>query len=120
MPARAGFPAGYGEQMTGTPNQIELAEQIKPCVNAEFDRVAEAFRTVAQKQAGQDRVDTLAIIQILEEKRAEVLGMDKAGYFICTWGELKDQVRQMISQDARYRAIKANRTTHRDAVGAKF
>lgn len=106
--------------MTGTPNQIELAEQIKSAVNAEFDRVAEAFRTVAQKQDGQDRMDTLAIIQILEEKRTEVLGMDQAGYFIHTWRELKDQVRQMINQDASYRAIKANRTTHRDAVRAKF
>ena len=106
--------------MTGTPNQIELAEQIKSCIKVEFDRVAEAFRTVAQTQAGQDRVDTLAIIQILEEKRTEVLGMDQAGYFIRDWRELKDQVRQMIGQDVRYRAIQANRTTHRDAVGGKF
>ena len=106
--------------MTGTPSQIELAEQIKSGVNAEFDRVAEAFRTVAQRQNGQDRMDTLAIIQILEEKRTEVLGMDQAGYFICTWRELKDQVRQMINQDAGYRAIKANRTSHRDTVRAKL
>jgi hypothetical protein len=105
--------------MTGTPNQIELAEQIKSCVNAEFDRVAQAFRTVAQKQTGQDRMNTLAIIQILEEKRTEVLGTDQAGYYIRNWRELKDQVRQMISQDVRYRAIKADRTTHRDAVGVE-
>ena len=78
--------------MTGTPSQIELAEQIKPRVNAEFDRVAEAFRTVACKQAAQDRKDTCAIIQILEEKRAEVMAIEHAGYFIRTWRELNDQV----------------------------
>lgn len=95
--------------MTGTPSQIELAEQIRPCVNAEFDRVAEAFRTVARKQSAQDRNDTCAIIQILEEKRAEVMAIEHAGYFIRTWRELNDQVRQMIGQDVRYRAIQANR-----------
>lgn len=96
--------------MTGTPSQIELAEQIKPRVNAEFDRVAEAFRTVACQQAAQDRMDTCAIIQILEEKRAEVMAIEHAGYFIRTWRELNDQVRQMIGQDVRYRAIQVNRT----------
>jgi hypothetical protein len=102
--------------MIGTPSQIELAEQIKSCVNAEFDRVAEAFRVVARKQAGQDHIDTLAIIQILQEKQAEVMAIDQAGYFIRTWRELTDQVRQMIGQDARYRAIRANRMTHRDEL----
>jgi predicted ABC-class ATPase len=95
--------------MTGTPNQIELAEQIKSCANAEFDRVAQAFLTVAQKQTGQDRLDTLAIIEILEEKRTEVMAIDEAGYFIRVWRELSDQVRQMIGQDARYRTIRDNR-----------
>ena len=31
--------------MTGTPSQIEWAEQIKRQVNAEFDRVANAFKS---------------------------------------------------------------------------
>ena len=97
--------------MTGTPTQIELAEQIKSSVNAEFDRVAAAFRGVAQKQAGQAHCDTCAIIRILQEKQAEVMAIDQAGYFIRTWGELKDQVRQMIGQDTRYSAIRENRMT---------
>ena len=100
--------------MMGTPNQIELAEQIKLSVNAEFDRVANAFHGVSQLQAGQDRIDTWAIIVILEEKRKEVMAIDQAGYFIRTWRELNDQVRQMIRQDARYGAIQANRTTYHD------
>ena len=103
--------------MTGTPSQIELAEQIKSSVNAEFDRVANAFHAIAQKQWGRKRVDTLALIRILEEKRAEVMMMEQGGYFICTWRELKDQVRQMIRQDDRYRAIRANRMTDRDTCG---
>jgi hypothetical protein len=77
--------------MTGTPNQIELAEQIKFSVNAEFDRIANAFHGVSRIQAGQHRMDTLAIIEILEEKRKEVMAVDQAGYFIRTWRELNDQ-----------------------------
>jgi hypothetical protein len=102
--------------MTGTPSQIELAEQIKSCANVEFDRVAKAFRAVAQSQTGQDRLDTLTIIQILEEKRTEVMANDQAGYFIRVWRELDDQVRQMIGQDARYRTIRANRESRREKL----
>jgi hypothetical protein len=39
-----------GEIMTGTPNQIELAEQIKAQVASEFDRVTNAFLGVARQQ----------------------------------------------------------------------
>jgi hypothetical protein len=60
-----------------------------------------------------ERLDTHAVIAILEEKRVEVMAKDQAGYFIRQWQELKDQVRQMISQDSRYQAIKANRVLRR-------
>jgi hypothetical protein len=94
--------------MTGTPGQIEWAEQIRLRVSAEFDRVAKAFKTVAGNQAEQARMETNAVIAILEEKRGEVMAKDRAGYFIRDWQELRDQVRQMIAQDPRYQAIKAN------------
>ncbi len=61
-------------------SQVEWAEQIKPRVGAEFDRVAEAFKVAATKQGEQDRMDTHAVIAILEEKRAEVMAQDRAGY----------------------------------------
>jgi hypothetical protein len=95
--------------MTGTPSQIEWAQQIKPRVNAEFDRVAKAFQAVARNQKDQARMDTWAVIAILEEKRLEVMAKDHAGYFIRDWQELKDQVRQMIAKDSRYQAIKTGR-----------
>ena len=95
--------------MTGTASQIEWAEQIRPRVNAEFDRVAKAFQAVANRQGGEDRTDTRAIIAILEEKRAEVMAKDQAGYFIRDWQELDGQVRRMITADARYQAILAGR-----------
>jgi hypothetical protein len=97
--------------MTGTVSQIEWAERIKPQVNAEFDRVAKALNGAAVHQQEQDRVDTRAIVAILEEKRAEVLAKDQAGYFIRHWQELKNQVRQLIAQDSRYQTIQAKRTT---------
>jgi predicted ABC-class ATPase len=96
-------------KMTGTPSQIEWAEQIKPRVNAEFDRVAKAFAAVAGNQGEQARADTEAVIAILEEKRAEVMARNHAGYFIRDWQELNDQVRRLIGQDSRYQAIKARR-----------
>ena len=103
--------------MTGTPNQIELAGQIRPLVDAEFSRVARAFSETAERQTGQDRLDTLTIIEILEMKRAEVLAGEQAGIFIRDWRELHDQVRQMISADAGYIRIKAQRDARR-AAGA--
>jgi hypothetical protein len=95
--------------LTGTVNQIEWAKQIRPQVNAEFLRVVKALEAAAAKQSGQDRLDTQAIIAIVEEKRAEVMEHQEAGYFIHDWQELRDQVRQMIKEDDRYKAIKSRK-----------
>ena len=102
--------------MTGTTSQIEWAEQIKPRVNAEFDRVARAFDAASSRQSDEDRVATQAMIAILEEKRLEVLAKDQAGYFIRDWQELKDQVRQLIAQDPRYKTIKAEQVARRQRI----
>jgi len=96
--------------MTGTVNQVDWAQQIKAGAGADFDRVAKALQAAAAGQAGQKRMDTQAFIAILEDKRAEVMANDDAGYFIREWQELRDQVRRMIVQDPRYRAIQANKT----------
>jgi hypothetical protein len=101
-------PAG---ELTGTVNQIEWAARIKERVSAEFDRVANALRSVAGQQADRDRMDTHAIIVILEEKRAEVMARTQAGYFIHDWQELSDQVRRMIVRDPRYLIIKSSKAT---------
>ena len=95
--------------MTGTQSQIDWAEQIKPRVDAEFDRVASAFRHVASRQPAQDQASTLAIIGILEEKRIEELAHNEAGYYIKHWQELNDRVRLSIVRDPRYQALKAKR-----------
>ena len=94
--------------MTGTANQVDWAEQIKVRVSAEFDRVARALASVATRQTEQDRMDTMAVIAILEDKRAQVMAKDEAGYFIHDWQESSDQARQMIAQDPRYKRIKVN------------
>jgi hypothetical protein len=102
--------------MTGTPNQIELAEQIKPRVAAEFDRVANAFFEVALRQTNPDRANTEVILTILQEERARVMAEDQAGYFIREWQELAGQVRRRIAKDPRYQTILLNRTTRREAL----
>ena len=95
--------------VTGTASQLEWAERIRRQVNAEFDRVAAAFRSVARKQAAARRADTEAVIAILEDKRMDVISKQQAGYFIRDWQEIGDQVRQMIFRDARYQLIKSSR-----------
>lgn len=102
-------PVAAKQKMIGTVNQADWAEQIKTRVSAEFDRVAKALESAAGKQADQKRMETLSVIAILEEKWAEVMAEDHAGYFIHEWQELRDQVRQLIIQDPRYQAIKAKR-----------
>ena len=95
--------------LTGTVNQIEWAKTIRTEVNAEFHRVIAALGAAATKQSGQDRMDTQAIIAIVEEKRTEVMEHQEAGYFIHDWQELRDQVRQMVMKDDRYKAIKTGK-----------
>ena len=92
--------------MTGTANQIACAKQIKIQVNGEFDRVRRVLESVACKQSAKDRGDTEAMIAILEERRAEVMAHEQAGYFIHDWQELRGQVRELIVGDSRYKAIK--------------
>lgn len=101
--------------LTGTVNQIDWAEQIKERVSKDFDRVANAMKSVAAKQVERDQSDTQALIAILEDKRAEVMAKDQAGYFIHDWQEPGDQVRQMIVKDARYGAIKRNQAARKRA-----
>jgi hypothetical protein len=106
--------------LTGTASQIEWAEQIRPRVAQEFDRVARAFQTVSVRQTPQDRADTGIVLAILQEKRAETMANDRAGYFIRDWHELNDQVRQLIAKDSRYQAIQAGRAARKKNENQKY
>jgi hypothetical protein len=99
--------------MTGTASQVQWAVQIKSRVNDEFDRVAKAFDAAAAGQSEEERADTRAVIAILEEKRADVLANERAGYFIRDWQELDGKVRETIAGDPRYQTIKTNREIRR-------
>ena len=103
-------------EMTGTINQVDWAEQIKTQVNAEFDRVAKALELASSKRGGQDREDIQLMSTILEDKRAEVMANDRAGYFIHDWQELRGQVRELIAEDPRYRSIKASRAARQQST----
>jgi hypothetical protein len=106
------FPASQRPVLLiGSPNQVEWARRIRLNVESEFDRVAASFRAIAKKQLQSKRANTEAIIAILEEKRAEVMAKEQAGYFIHDWQEIDDQVRQMISHDRRYPEIKVRLKT---------
>jgi hypothetical protein len=96
-------------KLVGMPGQIEWAEQIKPRVGAEFDRVANVLRAAASNSGSQVQHHAEAVIAIIEEKRAEVMAIDQAGYFIVEWQELTDQVRRMLARDPRYQALQAKK-----------
>ena len=92
---------------------MEWAEQIRPKVAREFDRVAKVFHARMAIQTGQKQSETRTIIEILEQKRAETLSIQVAGYFIREWQDLSDQVRRMIAKDPRYHAIRDQRAKRR-------
>jgi hypothetical protein len=108
-----GSTSGPASSLQGTEAQVEWAGRIKRNVNEEFDRVAASFRSLADGQTHQKRAETEAVIAILEDKRAEVMSIQRAGYFIKFWQEITDQVRQMIFHDPRYQEIKGKREGRR-------
>ncbi len=110
---KARFALGNESKLIGTPNQIEWAEQIRLTVAQEFARVAKVFQAQAGIQTGQKQSETRTILEILEQKRAETMANEQAGYFIRDWQELSDQVRQMIAKDPRYQAVKNQREARR-------
>jgi hypothetical protein len=100
--------AGQAQRrLTGTQGQIAWAEQIRASVNREFDRVASALEARGPGRATSER--TVVALVVLEEKRAEVMAREEAGYFIREWQELRDQVRLMIIHDPRYNAVTPDR-----------
>ena len=99
--------------LTGTTSQVEWAARIRCLVDAEFDRVAACFREIASKQSTGGQADTTAVLAILENKRAEVMSREQAGYYIHDWQDISDQVRQMIFHDPRYPAIRAQMAARR-------
>lgn len=103
-------------ELTGTANQIDWAGSIKERVSRDFDRVANAMKSVAARQGDRDRSDTQAFIAILEEKRTEIMAQTQAGYFIHDWQEPADQVRQMIVKDPRYGTIKSSQAARKRAL----
>lgn len=95
--------------MTGSVNQVAWAEAIKTEVNAEFDRVRKALEAAGTRRRANGETNLQTIIRILEDKRADVMRNDRASYFIREWQELRDQVRQLILADPRYKAMKARK-----------
>ena len=98
------MPTGH---MIGTPIQIAWAIQIKSQVEAEFDRVREVLEHAAARRSPENVTDIQAIIRILEDKRAEVMENERAGYFIHDWQNPKDLVSRLVVGDPRYEEIKA-------------
>lgn len=107
---------GSESTLTGTPAQVEWAERIRLTVAQEFDRVAKTFQAQMAVQTGEKQSETRTILAILEQKRAETMSIQFAGYFIREWQELSDQVRQRIARDPRYQLVRDQRAAGRRAA----
>ena len=95
--------------LQGSESQIEWAERIRDLVAAEFDRVTLAFRGVAAGQEAGAQAYTHDVVALVEKIRSEVLGNERAGYFIHDWQDISDQVRRMIFSDVRYTALRGGK-----------
>jgi hypothetical protein len=69
---------------------------------------------VARRQTAQGRAETGIVLTILEEKRAETMANERAGYFIRDWQELDGRVRHLIAKDSRYQAIQIDRAARKN------
>jgi chaperonin GroES len=105
--------------LSGSASQVAWAERIRRRVDEDFDRVASALRAVAAKQSKSDRVDTEEILNILQEKRLNVMGNSRAGYFICDWQEITDQISRMLARDERIQAIKLKALRRRSSMNIR-
>jgi hypothetical protein len=112
----AGSTLGSETTLIGTPSQVEWAEQIRPRVAREFDRVAKLFRARMAIQTGEQQSETRTILEVLEQARAATMANRQAGYFIRDWQELNDQVRQLIARDPRYQVVRDQRKARRRAT----
>ena len=111
------FPIARGlPPLSGSESQIAWAGEIRVAVNLEFDRVSYALEARSVGQSQQHQKDTLVMLQILEENRAEVMAHDRAGYFIKEWQERGDQVRLRIVVDSRCKAISDRKRAARAAA----
>lgn len=97
--------------LVGTENQIAWAEQVRANVDAEFDRVAKAPESVAARQTSLNQARTRLVSAILEDRHGAVMAIRDAGYCIKDWQDIRNQVRLLVTADARYKIAKGNKVT---------
>lgn len=88
-------------------NHEDLDDPIKRQLDREFDRVTASLRSIAARQQRHRHADTVAIIALLEEKRAEVMREQPLRWGIHDRRSFGDQIREWVLADARYQAITA-------------
>lgn len=104
--------------LTGDPTQISWATRIRAEVSLSFDRVIIAIQTGTNKYKGLEPSETEKLLFLVEEHRADVLGVPEAQYFLDHWQDPVDRVQRLIHGDARWRVIieaKAARNPRHDA-----
>jgi hypothetical protein len=99
--------------MTQTEIEAGTAKTSSPN-GAAFDRVADALWQVAERQLGRERSETMDVIALLEAERTVVLANGDEG--TRSHGELDDAVWELLSRNARYAAIEAERNLRNEGM----
>lgn len=96
---------GSAPALTGLASQISWATQIRSQVNVSFDRLANAVESGINRYKGLESSETASLLAIVEEHRAQVLGVADAQYFLDHWQDPADRVQRLIHGDERWKSI---------------
>ncbi len=113
-------PPGYATDFREATGQAfgGWVRQLRIRINSEFDDVAAALQLVASRQQSKRRLETEAIVAILEDKRLEVMAMADKPELLYEWHHVGDQVRRLLFEDPRYKKIRLSRGTSRQRAKA--
>ena len=110
---------GTAPALTGPASQVTWATQIRNQVSLSFDRIVTSAEAGTNRYKGLDPAETSAVLAIVEEHRAKVLGVQEAQYFLDNWQDPVDRVQRLIHSDERWKAIvesRAARNPRQDAL----
>jgi hypothetical protein len=92
-------------QLHGSASQISWATQIRAQVDLSFQRVVNAIQSGANKYKGLESPETEALLSMVGQHRASVLGVSDAQHFLDHWQDPVDRVQRLINGDPRWKTI---------------
>jgi hypothetical protein len=95
--------------LNGLTSQITWANQIRTQINLSFDRLVASVEAGINRYKGLAPEEVTALLAMVEEHRAKVLGVQDAQYFLDNWQDPVDRVQRLIHTDERWKNIVESR-----------